>query len=123
MNKLMMLILMLVTLTMSTLAQSNETLELFPYAKGAINGTYWYFDPPNATIVLHAGTGQKATAITMFGHSGLMGILGREVRINGRVGVYINNYRVVIGEPNSAGPGYRTLSVANDPERSEFDFE
>jgi hypothetical protein len=121
MRKLMLLIVVAVMLATAVHAQEAPDLDMFPYAKGAINGTYFLFEPQAAFIGLHAGIGGKSTAIFMFGSTGLIGIAARHVAIGGREGVYIDNYKVVIGEPNSGGPGLRSLAVLNDPQRFSED--
>lgn len=110
--------------TIFTMIMAIILLASFTFAqdgKQTVNGTYLTVIDQSALIIAHAGVGVNSTSFGMFGSTGSVNLAGRVLHFQSSVDIYINNYRLVIGEEDSGGPGLRSLSVANEQQRIAFD--
>lgn len=120
MKHLICIIILALTLSASASAQDLVS-QIFPFAQpDGNNGTYFIVSEEGQFIIGHAGTGDQQTLLLLSGTTGSMFLGGRVVNLSANENIFINNYQLVIGEPDSGGKGLRSLSVTNEAQRVTF---
>ena len=83
---------------------------------------YWTVTPYLSQIYGCAGGGKTEVSILLQGFTGVAELRAYDLRIHAvRITIdgdlYLDGNEIVVGPSDSAGPGYRTLAIANSRDR------